>query len=76
VAIARATAAPPAGRWPPSSPTSSAFLIDIDDPVVDFVSLKPAFERAKREVVEHGRVALVDLYTQVARVAQITRLWG
>lgn len=24
VAIARATAAPPAGRWPPSSPTSSA----------------------------------------------------
>ncbi len=57
--------------------------IDIDDPVVDFVSLarsfgawaegpieraadlKPAFERAKREVVEHGRVALVDLYTQV-----------
>lgn len=27
--------------------------------------LRPAFERAKREVLENGRVALVDLYTQV-----------
>ena len=28
--------------------------------------LRPAFERAKREVMEGGRVALVDLYTQIA----------
>src|SRR5688572_19408909 len=27
--------------------------------------LRPAFERAKREVLENGRVALVDVYTQV-----------
>ena len=27
--------------------------------------LRPAFERAKREVLEKGRVALVDVYTQV-----------
>ena len=57
--------------------------IDIDDPVVDFVSLarsfgawaegpieraedlRPAFERAKLEVVANGRVALVDIYTQI-----------
>jgi hypothetical protein len=27
--------------------------------------LRPAFGRAKREVLENGRVALVDVYTQV-----------
>ena len=27
--------------------------------------LKAAFERARKEVVENGRVALVDVYTQV-----------
>ncbi len=36
-----------------------------DGPVGRAGDLRPAFEWAKREVVENGRVALVDLYTQV-----------
>jgi thiamine pyrophosphate-dependent acetolactate synthase large subunit-like protein len=36
-----------------------------EGPIERAEDLRPAFERAKREVVENGRVALVDLYTQV-----------
>jgi thiamine pyrophosphate-dependent acetolactate synthase large subunit-like protein len=36
-----------------------------DGPIERAEDLRPAFERAKREVLENGRVALVDLYTQV-----------
>ena len=36
-----------------------------EGPIERAEDLGPAFERAKREVVENGRVALVDLYTQV-----------
>jgi thiamine pyrophosphate-dependent acetolactate synthase large subunit-like protein len=36
-----------------------------EGPIERAADLRPAFERAKREVLENGRVALVDLYTQV-----------
>jgi thiamine pyrophosphate-dependent acetolactate synthase large subunit-like protein len=36
-----------------------------EGPIERAADLRPAFERARREVLEHGRVALVDLYTQV-----------
>ncbi len=36
-----------------------------EGPIERAEDLGPAFERAKREVIENGRVALVDLYTQV-----------
>ena len=37
-----------------------------EGPIERAEDLRPALELAKREVVEHGRVALVDLYTQIA----------
>jgi thiamine pyrophosphate-dependent acetolactate synthase large subunit-like protein len=42
-----------------------AFGAWAEGPIERAEDLKPAFERAKREVMENGRVALVDLYTQV-----------
>ena len=36
-----------------------------EGPIERAEDLRPAFDRAKREVVENGRVALVDVYTQV-----------
>ncbi|HEU0073297.1 MAG TPA: thiamine pyrophosphate-dependent enzyme [Dehalococcoidia bacterium] len=36
-----------------------------EGPIERTEDLRPAFERAKREVMDNGRVALVDLYTQV-----------
>jgi len=36
-----------------------------EGPIERAEDLRPAFERAKREVLENGSVALVDLYTQV-----------
>ena len=35
-----------------------------EGPIERAEDLKPAFERARKEVVENGRVALVDVYTQ------------
>ncbi|MCH8315583.1 MAG: hypothetical protein IIA64_06380 [Planctomycetes bacterium] len=37
-----------------------------EGPIERAEDLKPAFERAKHEVVANGRVALVDIYTQTA----------
>ncbi len=42
-----------------------SFGVWAEGPIERAEDLKPAFERAKREVVENGRVALVDIYTQV-----------
>jgi thiamine pyrophosphate-dependent acetolactate synthase large subunit-like protein len=36
-----------------------------EGPIEKMEDFKPALERAKKEVMENGRVALVDLYTQV-----------
>ena len=36
-----------------------------EGPIENASDLRPAFERAKREVMENRRVALIDLYTQV-----------
>lgn len=36
-----------------------------EGPIEKTEDLKPAIERAKKEVMENGRVALVDVYTQV-----------
>jgi hypothetical protein len=36
-----------------------------EGPIERAEDLRPALELAKRQVLEHGRVALVDLYTQV-----------
>jgi hypothetical protein len=36
-----------------------------EGPIERAEDLHPVLERARREVVENGRVALVDVYTQV-----------